>query len=171
MTQDGDRLEARVTTVSPESAAERLGVQPSTLANWRWNGAGPRYLKVGGRVRYRLHELAEWLDARARSSTSSQARPRGTLTRREKGGDMHGVVSTADLAEELGVQPETVVRWIREKRIRSAVRRQGRWCIPMEEAEALAQLYGGAEEEEGDEVDEEAADDSPEEWDEEDLAE
>ena len=70
MTYDGNRLESRATTVSPEDAADRLGVQPSTLANWRWTGGGPRYLKVGGRVRYRLFDLAEWLDARARSSTS-----------------------------------------------------------------------------------------------------
>lgn len=73
MSQQGDQLEARSTTVSPEHAADRLGVQPSTLANWRWNGAGPRYLKVGGRVRYRLHDLAEWLDSRARSSTSGRS--------------------------------------------------------------------------------------------------
>ena len=73
MTQHSDRLEARATTVSPEHAADRLGVQPSTLANWRWNGGGPRYLKVGGRVRYRLHDLAEWLDARVRSSTSGRS--------------------------------------------------------------------------------------------------
>lgn len=70
MVQDGERLEARATTVSPREAAERLGVQPSTLANWRWNGGGPRYLKVGGRVRYRLHDLAQWLDSRLRFSTS-----------------------------------------------------------------------------------------------------
>ena len=73
MPQDVDRLEARATTVSPENAAERLGVQPSTLANWRWNGGGPRYLKVGGRVRYRLYDLAEWLDAQARASTSDRS--------------------------------------------------------------------------------------------------
>ena len=71
MFQDSDRFESRARTVSPEDAADRLGVQPSTLANWRWAGGGPPYLKVGGRVRYRLHDLAKWLDAQARSSTSA----------------------------------------------------------------------------------------------------
>ncbi|MDP2954829.1 MAG: helix-turn-helix domain-containing protein [Longimicrobiales bacterium] len=61
---------------------------------------------------------------------------------------MEAVVSTTDLAEELGVQPETVVRWIRERRIQSAFRRCGRWCIPMEEAEAFAEDYGSTEEDE-----------------------
>ena len=65
-----DQLDARATTVSPVEAAERLGVERSTLDNWRWKGGGPRYLKVGGRVRYRLADLADWLDAQSRSSTS-----------------------------------------------------------------------------------------------------
>ena len=73
MNQEGPGLDARATTVSPMDAAERLGVQPSTLANWRWTGCGPRYLKVGGRVRYRLHDLAAWLDDQARESTSADS--------------------------------------------------------------------------------------------------
>jgi len=67
---DRDRLDRRATTISPEEAAERLGVRPSTLANWRYRGGGPPYIKVGGRVRYRLAELGDWLDGQARLSTS-----------------------------------------------------------------------------------------------------
>jgi predicted site-specific integrase-resolvase len=63
-------LEAATLTLSPEDAARRLGVESSTLANWRWRGAGPRYLKVGGRVRYRASDLAAYLDAQTRASTS-----------------------------------------------------------------------------------------------------
>jgi len=63
-------LDARATTVGPEDAAERLGVQRSTLDNWRWSGRGPAYVKVGGRCRYRLADLAEWLDSQTRASTS-----------------------------------------------------------------------------------------------------
>lgn len=66
-----ESLDARATTIDREEAAERLGVQGSTLDNWRWNGSGPRYIKVGGLVRYRLHDLAEWLDTRTRTSTSA----------------------------------------------------------------------------------------------------
>ncbi len=65
-----EQLEARTTTVSPKEAAGRLGLQDSTLANWRWHGRGPRFLRVGRRVRYRLADLAEWMDTRARTSTS-----------------------------------------------------------------------------------------------------
>ena len=66
-------LEARATTVTPEETAARLGVQPSTLANWRWSGHGPPHIKVGGRVRYRIVDIADGLDSHARSSTSDHA--------------------------------------------------------------------------------------------------
>ncbi len=65
-------LDARATTVSPAEAANRLGVEPSTLANWRWSGRGPRHVKVGGRVRYRLVEISQWLDSQTRGSTSDR---------------------------------------------------------------------------------------------------
>lgn len=67
---DFDSLDAQTTTVSPEETAERFGNTVETLANWRWKGQGPRFVKVGGRVRYRLSDLAEWLDLQTRNSTS-----------------------------------------------------------------------------------------------------
>ena len=67
-------LEARATTVAPQEAAQRIGWKPETLANSRWKGSGPPYLKIGGRVRYRLSDLADWLDQQARVSTSDCGR-------------------------------------------------------------------------------------------------
>ena len=67
-----EQLDARATTVSPDEAAKRLGVTRETLANWRWRGDGPRYLRVGRRVRYRLGDLAEYLDEQTRTSTSDR---------------------------------------------------------------------------------------------------
>jgi predicted DNA-binding transcriptional regulator AlpA len=49
---------------SPAELAERLGVSVGTLANWRWRGEGPRYVKLGSgrssRVRYRAEDVAAW---------------------------------------------------------------------------------------------------------------
>ncbi len=45
-------------------AAERLGVRPSTLAHWRCAGIGPRYAKIGGRVRYFPGDLADFIASR-----------------------------------------------------------------------------------------------------------
>jgi len=67
----GRSLEARATTISPDEAAERLGLRASTLSNLRWSGRGPTYLKVCGRVRYRTVDIADWLDEQERTSTSS----------------------------------------------------------------------------------------------------
>lgn len=65
-----NELEARTTTLSPEEAAKRLGVRVATLANWRWLGRGPRFLRVGRRIRYSLVDLYLWLEAHARTSAS-----------------------------------------------------------------------------------------------------
>lgn len=35
-------------------------VTMATLANWRSNGSGPKYLKIGGRVLYRRADIEAW---------------------------------------------------------------------------------------------------------------
>ena len=67
-----ETLDARATTIAPDAAATRLGITPETLANWRWRGEGPRHVRVGRRVRYRLADLAEYLDRQTRRSTSDR---------------------------------------------------------------------------------------------------
>jgi len=42
-------------------AAEYLGVQPQTLAQWRWRKTGPAFVKVGRLVRYEAESLEAWL--------------------------------------------------------------------------------------------------------------
>ena len=63
-------LDERATTIDPAEAAKRLGLKPGTLTNMRWRGDGPVFLKIGGRVRYRLNDIAEYLEGRIRTSTS-----------------------------------------------------------------------------------------------------
>ena len=40
--------------------AERWGISPRTLEQWRWQGKGPKYLKIGGRVVYRLQDVEHY---------------------------------------------------------------------------------------------------------------
>ena len=54
------RIEGRL--LRPLDVAARIGVPVGTLANWRCDGRGPRYLKVGRHVRYRVEDLEAWLD-------------------------------------------------------------------------------------------------------------
>lgn len=37
--------------------SRRWSLSPRTLERWRWLGQGPRFLKVGGRVLYRLEDI------------------------------------------------------------------------------------------------------------------
>lgn len=50
-----------VTFLSTNQLAERLGLSPGTLANWRSLGKGPRWVKVGRSVRYRSADVFEWM--------------------------------------------------------------------------------------------------------------
>ena len=50
--------------------AELLGVRPKTLARWRWRGEGPRFRKIGRKVRYARSDLEEYVASSARRSTS-----------------------------------------------------------------------------------------------------
>ena len=48
-------------------------ISTRTLANWRTNGDGPPFVKIGGRVLYRATDLDSW-EARRTVSNTSQYR-------------------------------------------------------------------------------------------------
>lgn len=50
--------------LSPGDLAEREGVPLKTIYAWNYVGSGPRYLRVGRFVRYRLADVVAWEDAR-----------------------------------------------------------------------------------------------------------
>ena len=52
--------------------AAKLKVTVGTLANWRVQGKGPRFL-TGRPVLYRTSDLAEYIKSRVRQSTSEAA--------------------------------------------------------------------------------------------------
>jgi excisionase family DNA binding protein len=54
-----------------DRTGEFLGVSVGTLANWRYQGRGPRFVKVGRHVRYRRADVESWLDRNARESTAA----------------------------------------------------------------------------------------------------
>jgi hypothetical protein len=49
--------------------AERWLISPRTLEQWRWEGRGPRFLKIGGRVIYPLSEVEAYEAARIHANT------------------------------------------------------------------------------------------------------
>lgn len=51
--------------LTPEEASEYLGVSRQTLAIWRCNNRYPLpYVKVGRYVRYKLSDLAQFVESR-----------------------------------------------------------------------------------------------------------
>jgi predicted DNA-binding transcriptional regulator AlpA len=59
--------------ISCDKAAKKLGVAAQTLANWRSEGCGPRYLKVGRLVYYRHSDLCAWLAGQIREPKRTSA--------------------------------------------------------------------------------------------------
>jgi hypothetical protein len=51
---------------NPPWLAERLGVPLKTLAVWRSQGKGPRYVRVGKHVRYDPRDVEAWIRAQTR---------------------------------------------------------------------------------------------------------
>lgn len=59
--------------LSPEQAAEMLGVTKASLARWRCNGVGPVFVKVGAKVGYTEADLAAWVAGNRRQTTARAA--------------------------------------------------------------------------------------------------
>lgn len=58
--------------LTPEQAAALLNLKVKTLARWRWAGCGPRFIKIGGAVRYAENDLQAFIKAGVRLSTSDK---------------------------------------------------------------------------------------------------
>ena len=54
--------------------AERWGFSPRTLENWRCRGEGPPFLKIGGKVVYRLEDVEAFEQNQLRAKTASAGR-------------------------------------------------------------------------------------------------
>jgi len=50
--------------------ARRWTISPRTLERWRWVGEGPVYMKIGGRVVYRLDDILAFEQAQLRQNTT-----------------------------------------------------------------------------------------------------
>ena len=51
--------------------ARRWSMSERTLESWRWKGSGPAYLRLGGRIVYRLVDVEAFELEQLRSNTSS----------------------------------------------------------------------------------------------------
>ena len=56
--------------------SRRWSISPRTLERWRWLKEGPRYLKIGGRVVYRLEDVEQFETAQLHLSVPADRRER-----------------------------------------------------------------------------------------------
>jgi Helix-turn-helix domain len=56
--------------------ARRWRMSERTLERWRWLGQGPRFMKLGGRVIYRLEDIEAFEAEQLREITPRARKPR-----------------------------------------------------------------------------------------------
>lgn len=60
--------------LTDEDLSKLVGRSKNWLAKQRMTGDGPRFLKIGGSIRYRQSAVEEWLRACERKSTGDKPR-------------------------------------------------------------------------------------------------
>jgi len=65
-------IAAPTVLLSPRQLAARWGLSEKTLERWRMLGTGPVFLKLGGRVLYRVEEVEAHEQQRARRCTAGR---------------------------------------------------------------------------------------------------
>lgn len=64
------------TCLNQTELAAHWTISARTLERWRWTGEGPAFLKIGGRVVYRLEDVEAYENDRRCESTSQNAQLR-----------------------------------------------------------------------------------------------
>lgn len=73
-------MEKEKILLTPSALALRWSITVSTLSQWRWNGDGPPYLKMGKQVRYDLKEIEKFEAKKIRQNTSQTESPEGVIS-------------------------------------------------------------------------------------------
>lgn len=56
--------------LTQDEVAKMLGLASCTLRKWRWEGKGPKFIKLGSRVLYRESDIFAFVQENIRTSTS-----------------------------------------------------------------------------------------------------
>jgi predicted site-specific integrase-resolvase len=64
-----------INQLNQRQLADRWSVSERTLERWRWQGCGPRYVKVGNRVLYRLEDIEDYENANTHTRTQLEPQP------------------------------------------------------------------------------------------------
>lgn len=56
--------------ITPKQLAAIFGVNENTLAKWRLQGVGPKFVKIQRHVRYAANDVDHWTNERTFASTT-----------------------------------------------------------------------------------------------------
>lgn len=57
--------------ITPDELAIRWKLTTRTLAQWRYNGAGPKFIKIGNEIFYRIEAIESFEESKEQRSTSA----------------------------------------------------------------------------------------------------
>jgi hypothetical protein len=72
------KVERPVRHLNQIDLSRRWSISPRTLERWRWLQAGPQYLKIGGRVVYRLEDVEAFETGQLQLSNPPPAKGRNS---------------------------------------------------------------------------------------------
>ncbi len=61
--------------LNQKELARRWNISHRTLERWRWAGEGPQFMKLGGRVVYRMEDITAFKEDQLRHSTGAEPNP------------------------------------------------------------------------------------------------
>ena len=64
--------------INQKQLARRWNLSPRTLERWRYFGGGPAFLKLGGRVLYRLEDIERYEECHLRPDTNAPLQQDGS---------------------------------------------------------------------------------------------
>ena len=56
--------------LTQDEVSNMLDLAVPTLRKWRWEGKGPKFVKLGGRILYRESDIWAYINENVKSSTS-----------------------------------------------------------------------------------------------------
>lgn len=67
--------------ITPKVLANRWTLKVTTLRHWRWSGKGPSFVKIGGRVMYRLCDIEKFEEGQVFTNTAQHTQKLATMIR------------------------------------------------------------------------------------------
>lgn len=70
-------MESRKSMAAPKPVAEYMGITTGALAQMRYHGTGPKFVKLGNRtVRYRWEDVDAWIEANTLTQSDQDYEPK-----------------------------------------------------------------------------------------------